>query len=337
MPTEILKEQSSRQPEPKRITVFTPAYNRADIIEKLYHSLQRQHFTDFEWLVVDDGSTDRTEAVFGQWLSENNPFPIRYIRQENGGKHRAVNQGIAKAMGELFMIVDSDDYLADDALTLVDAVEKTIPASERSNFAGVCGLKAFFDKTPIGSSFEGDFLDITNLEREKHHVFGDKGEVFYTELLKKYPFPEFPNEKFITECVVWDRIGGDGFKLRFFNDPLIFCEYRKDGLSSNIQNAFISSPRGYALYIIQNRKYQRFNEKQFSESCFDYYCELRHTLSSRTIAEYLGIPYRKLLKIIVKFHVLRSLYHLYMCLPEPVRNLYRNLREKTGVGLRPVK
>lgn len=338
MPTEILKERNSQTPEPKRITVFTPAYNRADIIGALYHSLQRQNFTDFEWIVVDDGSTDHTESLFDQWLSEDNPFPIRYIRQRNGGKHRAVNQGLLKAEGELFLIVDSDDYLADDALTQIDAAEKSIPAVERSRFAGVCGCKAFFNGTRIGSTFENsDFLDITYLEREQYGITGDKAEVFYTALLKKYPFPEFDGEKFITECVVWDRIGGDGFKLRYFNAPLMFCEYRADGLSRNIENAFIKSPRGYALYLVQSRQYKRFDEKQFFESCFNYYSDMHHTLGPRAMMEYLNISFTRMLGIIIRFHTLRVLYHLYMSMPAPVHDFYRRLRDKIGVGFRPVK
>ncbi len=75
----------------KRITVFTPTYNRAYILPQLYHSLQRQSFLNFEWLIVDDGSTDDTEKTVQQWIEEENPFAIVYCKQQNGGKHRAIN------------------------------------------------------------------------------------------------------------------------------------------------------------------------------------------------------------------------------------------------------
>ena len=87
-----------------KITVFTPTYNRAYILENLYRSLQRQSYGDFEWLVVDDGSSDGTEALFDRWRREENPFPIRYVRQENGGKCRAINHGLKLARGELFFL-----------------------------------------------------------------------------------------------------------------------------------------------------------------------------------------------------------------------------------------
>ena len=104
-----------------KITVFNPTYNRAYIIETLYRSLQRQTYRDFEWLVVDDGSADNTKELFETWQQEDNFFPIRYVKQENGGKCRAINHGLELADGELFFTVDSDDYLTDDALEKVAA------------------------------------------------------------------------------------------------------------------------------------------------------------------------------------------------------------------------
>ena len=102
-----------------KITVFTPTYNRAYIIENLYRSLQRQTVKDFEWLVIDDGSTDNTQELFDKWISEENAFPIRYYKQRNGGKCRAINRALDLAQGELFFTVDSDDYLTKDALEKV--------------------------------------------------------------------------------------------------------------------------------------------------------------------------------------------------------------------------
>ena len=117
-----------------KITVFTPTYNRAYIIENLYQSLRKQTYTDFEWLVVDDGSADNTQELFEGWQQEDNPFPIRYVKQENGGKCRAINHGLKLARGELFFTVDSDDYLTDDALEKILRWEAELPKDE--NFCG---------------------------------------------------------------------------------------------------------------------------------------------------------------------------------------------------------
>lgn len=97
------------------LTIFTPTYNRAHLLPNLYQSLLNQKRVDFEWLIVDDGSTDGTEELVNQWIEEA-VLTIRYFRKENSGKHTAINKGVQLAKGELFLIVDSDDVLAENAL-----------------------------------------------------------------------------------------------------------------------------------------------------------------------------------------------------------------------------
>lgn len=72
------------------ITVLTPAYNRGKLLEKLYESLCAQDCKDFEWLIVDDGSTDDTSERVEQ-MKQTADFPISYHKKENGGKHTALN------------------------------------------------------------------------------------------------------------------------------------------------------------------------------------------------------------------------------------------------------
>ena len=256
------------------ITVFTPAYNRGYIIEKLYRSLQRQTYKDFEWVVVDDGSVDDTQKRIDDFIKEENAFPIRYIKTENGGKHRAINKGLEMSCGKLFFIVDSDDYLTDDALECIAAVEQSIPENKKKNFAGVCGLKAYSLEKPIGTSFPGEYLDITSLDRLKHNITGDKAEAFYTDILRKYPFPTFEGEKFVTECVVWDRMASDGYKLRFYNRISIICNYLDDGLSARGYDLYFRNPRGYALYLQQSSRLKRINGVEKCNSYVGFYEEL---------------------------------------------------------------
>ncbi|MEG2118970.1 MAG: glycosyltransferase family A protein, partial [Pseudoflavonifractor sp.] len=207
------------------ITVFTPTYNRADLLPELYASLCRQTCPDFEWLIVDDGSADGTGALCAGWAAAERRFPIRYFRQENGGKHRAVNRGVALAQGEYFFIVDSDDSLTDDAVERVTAWTADIAGLD--GFAGVSGLRASPEGASSGGTPKlgaGGFVDATNLERGQYRLGGEKAEVYKTRLLREYPFPEFEGETFITEAVVWDEIAAAGYKLRWFGQPLIIWE-----------------------------------------------------------------------------------------------------------------
>ncbi len=269
-----------------RFTVFTPTYNRAYTIEKLYESLKRQTFRDFEWLVVDDGSTDDTQALFHRIQEENKDFPVRCILTENGGKHRAINRGVQEAAGELFFIVDSDDYLTDNALEAADRLEKSIPQEKRSQFAGVCGRRGYTPEKPIGTTFSGETLDITALQREAYRVTGDKAEVFYTEVMKKYPFPAFEGEKFVTECVVWNKMAEDGLLTRFAQEIMIVCNYLEDGLTSQgQQNLFIRNPRGYGLYLAQLFRTGVWPSRKKWEIYQDYYYRFRDKFTMSQLAD----------------------------------------------------
>lgn len=263
-----------------RFTIFTPTYNRAYIIEHLYHSLQRQTFKDFEWIVVNDGSTDDTDKLFDKLKKEKNEFPLRYYSVSNGGKHRAINKGVKLARGELFFIVDSDDYLTDDALEVADKAERSIHKNGKKNFCGICGLRGNTPQKMIGNTYAGDgFLDITALERQKYNISGDKAEIFYTDILRRYPFPEFEGEKFVTEDVVWHRIAYDGYSMRYFNQIIYICDYLPDGLSAKYDKLLIENPKGYGLYLNQEISYGILNGLLKWQKILNYYYNERDHLS----------------------------------------------------------
>lgn len=270
-----------------KITIFTPTYNRGYIIEKLYQSLRCQTMHDFEWIVIDDGSTDNTSSLFSKWNNEKNFFEIIYKKVSNGGKHRAINQGVNMAKGELFFIVDSDDYLTEDALARIVEVEQSILKDEKTTFGGICGKKGYSVDKDVGTTFDGKYLDITTLERAIYGISGDKAEVFYTEILKRYPFPAFDNENFMTECVVWDRIAADGYKLRFFNDVIYICDYLQDGLTAQGKNAFIKNPKGWGLYLAQEVEFKKITGLYKWNCILEYFYALRTSHSFLEIAKYL--------------------------------------------------
>lgn len=229
------------------LTIFTPTYNRAYIIGNLYESLKKQTCKDFEWLVIDDGSTDETEKLFSSWISEKNDFIIRYLKQENSGKMQAVNAGARQASGKMFFTVDSDDYLPYDSVEKIISWESTINSC--SGFAGIAGCKYFADNKITGSTFEGEYVDATSLERRKLNILGDKAEVFYTDVIKKYPFPKFDGEKFVPEALIFNRIAMDGYKFRWVNDNFYYCQYLDDGYTKNVNRNLIKNWKGYTLYI----------------------------------------------------------------------------------------
>ena len=270
-----------------KITVFTPTYNRAYILENLYRSLQRQSYGDFEWLVVDDGSSDGTEALFDRWRREENPFPIRYVRQENGGKCRAINHGLKLARGELFFTVDSDDYLTDDALEKVARWEAELP--KYGKFCGIVANRGYAPDYTPNQLFDGAFLD-GNAFDMYGVINGERALVFYTDIHRRYLYPEFPGEKFMTEAVTWNRMAYDGYRIRFFNDIIWIWEYKEDGLTKAGYKVFLDNPQGTGLFFREKAKFFHYSPKTMLGMWYGFTCDAMDRCTDAQIAEYIGMP-----------------------------------------------
>lgn len=227
-----------------QLTILTATYNRAHLLPDLYQSLCRQTCKDFIWIVVDDGSSDGTASLIANWQSENNAFPIELYVQPNAGKNTAVNNGVRHVNTPYTMIMDSDDYLTDDA------VEFLLKA-----FAGVSGLKAFAGVSGFRgenaceslNKMSGDYVDATNLERKALGIDKDCCEVYRTDLLKSHPFIVWPGEKFTPEEVVWNQLALEGYKLRWFNKVTCIVRYQEEGLSKDSWNLYKKNLMGYAM------------------------------------------------------------------------------------------
>lgn len=224
------------------ITVLTPTFNREKKLQVLWNSLQRQTAKDFEWLVVDDGSTDNTENLIKQ-LQEKSNFPVRYISKNNGGKHTALNVGIQTIGSELTFIVDSDDYLTDDAVESILKIHRKYES--QNNICGYAFLRAFPNGKINGKKFDidekiGSYIDV---RINGNDTGADKAEVFKTQCLKEFPFPEYSNEKFLGEDIVWIRMARK-YEMVHINKAIYVGNYLEDGLTNNRRKHNIASPIG---------------------------------------------------------------------------------------------
>lgn len=255
-----------------RFTVFTPTYNRGHLLGQLFESLQKQSFKDFEWVIVDDGSTDDTENVVIEMQKSTPFFPIVYKKVHNGGKHKAWNIGVELARGELFFGCDSDDYLTDQALNIVDSIEKTIPNHLKYTFAGVCGLKGYANDSIVGETYNSsEYRDLTHLERMENNIIGDKSEVLYTDVWKKYKYYEFQGERFLTEATSLNRMAADGLKIRYFNTIIKTITYLPDGLTANSLELFVKNPKGWGVYLHQQIIYGQLRGIKKYYKLWQYY------------------------------------------------------------------
>ena len=248
------------------LTVFTPAYNRANELPRLYDSLKNQTCTDFEWVVVDDGSQDHTEQLMKEYLDEN-ILNIQYFRQENGGKMRAHNRGAQMAQGELFVCIDADDWLTPDAVETIISKKDHIVSQ---NLGGMMFLNYDGEsKNIIGSMFPFkeavySYYEVYN----KLGVTGDKTLVYLTDIVKEFPFPEIENEKFVPEALVYNRIS-EVYKLLCINVAIKRVEYLPDGISNNYFNICRKNPKGQTLYY--KELYMKI-PSLYNAAAYDMYC-----------------------------------------------------------------
>lgn len=239
------------------ISIVTPTYNRAHTLPALFESLKRQTARNFEWIIVDDGSTDGTHALCEEFAKKSD-FSVNYLRQKNSGKHVAVNSAAQIARGEWFFIVDSDDYLTNDSMEINESYLAQI--KDNPDFAGVSGVCARADGSflvgahgetvgdlpaRIRKRFDLDYIDATSKDyRKKFAMPGDRAEVVRTALVRRFPFPCFPGERFVSEFYLWQSISDLGLKMRWFNEPTYIAEYQEDGLTRNMKSMTRMSPLG---------------------------------------------------------------------------------------------
>ena len=249
------------------ISIFTPTYNRGYILPELFHSLLKQTCQDFEWIIVDDGSTDKTSELIDVFIKKAN-FPIHYFYKKNEGKHIAINYGAEKAIGEWFFIVDSDDILPEKSVEIINKYCHAIKDDKR--FAGIAGNRAYKSGKIIGNSVSSKYIDMTSANFRKKYI-GDKAEVIKTDLIRQYKFPSFKNEKFMQESVLWLSISNDGYLIRWIKEIIYIGDYINDGLTKNGKILSKNSPlsKSYAENHIVGSKNIKLIER--IKSCINYY------------------------------------------------------------------
>ncbi len=226
----------------KLITVFTPTYNRAWLLHRVYESLVRQTNQQFKWLVIDDGSTDETQAVVEAFVQENR-IEITYVYKENGGLHSGYNAAIARLDTELSICIDSDDWLPDDA---IERILKVWNERKADDIAGLIGLDYTANGELIGDRLpDGANINPIDLLASKTNR-GDKKYVVRTDCYKKVaPMPEFAGEKNFNPHYMILKLSAD-YRFVAVDAPLCIVDYQPDGMTANQFKQYVNSPRSYA-------------------------------------------------------------------------------------------
>lgn len=292
------------------LTIFTPAYNRVGTLVRTYESLLKQDCKDFVWLIVDDGSTDNTSQLVREWQSNDNGFEIRYIYKENGGMHTAHNTAYENIDTELNVCIDSDDELADGA---VSCIQKLWSGVDRQKYAGIIGLDADMNSGKvIGTDFPDNIKETTLCAFYDAGGVGDKKLVYRTDIMKALPpYPVFGNEKYVS--LGWKyQLCDQKYKLVTTNTILCNVEYQADGSSMNMLRQYRRNPNGFAFIRKENLKYIKSKKRNFID-CIHYvsssiFAKNRHFIgeSPKKAMTVLAIPFGIALNIYIRIKTRKS-------------------------------
>lgn len=249
-----------------RLTIFTPAYNRAHTLPRTYESLRAQDCKAFIWLVVDDGSQDDTARLVKQWQAAENGFAIRYIYKENGGMHTAHNTAYENIDTELNVCIDSDDALAPGAVRKIldkwDAVKEC-------GYAGIIGLDGDFSGKVIGKGFPAGMTETTVIGYYVAGGSGDKKLVYRTDVIRQYPpYPVFEGEKYVSLAYKY-RLIDQEYKMAVLDEVLCHVEYQPDGSSNTMWREYLMNPRGWMFWRGVRMRYPE-SRKRLVIDCVHY-------------------------------------------------------------------
>ncbi|MBE6639758.1 MAG: glycosyltransferase family 2 protein [Ruminococcaceae bacterium] len=234
------------------LTVFTPTYNRRDCLKKCYQSLVEQTNRDFVWQIIDDGSCDGTQELIASYIAEGK-IAIDYRWKENGGKASAINCSLEITETPLWVCLDSDDYFFPEAVEIMLKVCKDI--WDKNNVCGAITARSNADGTAMhGVNMPKGVDYATQLDiRYKYNIPAEYAQVYKTEVIKKYRFPLYPGEKFVTESWMQDQIDTE-YVFKLFREPVMVCEYLPSGLTNNYWKLIRNNPKGFLDFYSQRTR-----------------------------------------------------------------------------------
>ncbi len=245
-------------------TIMTPSFNRAHTLHRVYSSLCEQEFKDFEWIIIDDGSTDNTEKLVEKFIREGKIEKIHYIKKQNQGKVIAVNDALKISSGDWFIVFDSDDWCTEDALLQIyNEIEELTKNNILTEYSGISCLKAYNSGEVVGEDYSRmSKYGESYIDRFNKRIDGDKWEIIRTDIHRSQVYDIEENEKYMAPSYAWLKIGKI-HKTVFLNKVLSIIEYQKDGITRNNIKHRAGSPLSTARYYsyaesISSSKFMRY-------------------------------------------------------------------------------
>lgn len=264
------------------LAIITPTYNRKKLLGRLYKSLLLQTDKKFRWVIIDDGSKDDTKEFIKELILKDNNFTIEYHIKENGGKARALNFAFKKIEDvDLFVIVDSDDFL------LSNAVEQI--REKYNDYKNDKRIGAFFfryadsDGNVLRSqkSYSTECV-LSRFEHDSRFKKDDGCIAYLKTAVKKYNYPEFENEKYMAPTLLQFRMAKD-FKIVFTNDVIGIAEYQENGLTNSGRKIRLTSPLSMIAYCnyMQSKEFSIMIRLKYGIMANAYYYIGKSTIKNR--------------------------------------------------------
>ncbi|NLU50544.1 MAG: glycosyltransferase family 2 protein, partial [Syntrophomonadaceae bacterium] len=249
---------------------FTPCYNSEKFLHRVFDSLKAQSYKNFEWLVVNDASTDSTASIIYKYM-EDADFDVKFINLDrNQMLMRNYNLAIREAEGELFIPAGHDDSFEADALQTFYELWQSIPMNERQRYAGIiCNCKDQFGRL-IGDPFPYSPFETSLSEmRFRHKIRGEKWQCIVTDVMKEFPFPTV--DKYVPESTVWYAIGtkyrmiaiNDCLRTYFINQPDSLCSQRQIKYPVGMRYAYLDLLNNYVFSEL-------YDPKQITSTLINY-------------------------------------------------------------------
>ena len=284
------------------ITVFTPLYNRIETLQRTYQSLCNQSCFDFEWLIIDDGSTDNPYEIIKEWINADNGFIIRYIHKENGGMHTAHNVAYEHINTELNVCIDSDDYMPKNAIQLISDCWKKC---RTKGYAGIIALDfANSTQTVIGKELPSDKESTTLSGYYENGGAGDKKLIYRTDIIRDTPpYPVFDNEKYVSLAYKYHIID-EKYELKILNECVCIVDYQLDGSSTNMYRQYVNNPKGFAFWRKEQMRHGKGVIQKY-KACVHYVSSSMISKNKRFIYE---SPCKVLTVLSIPLGVVLTLY-----------------------------
>ncbi|MEE1154153.1 MAG: glycosyltransferase family 2 protein [Acutalibacteraceae bacterium] len=240
-----------------KVTLFTPAYNRANTLPRLFECVKNQTYNNIEWIIIDDGSSDNTKEVVEGFLTETLDFPLIYKYQTNHGKHIATNVAVEMATGDFFVTIDSDDAFKPNAIEMFLQEWDKIPDNEKKNYKGISCRTCDLNEKMNGEPLPKSPLDCTDLDlRMIHKVEGELWGMTRMDVIREFPYPQIEGLHFYPENIHWDTVGRK-YKTRFVDIPLRY--YINDTGNALTNKTTTTSKETYFMRV------------HFINDCWDYF------------------------------------------------------------------